>query len=242
MPGTLKVKKLSVIILLLFCSAFVQAQGNRNKPIAQKKDSLATPLLTLITDCSKGIHSLQILLPAPDSLTTPPQYIQLYSDVDTEPANDSVLDASHITDTIELVQTYTIKDIEKTEGRLYPETEGVYYIRTAIRKADKWEFSLYTPPVRLHYCSIVNFPSIFELSKNKAYTPTLINIQVVEFYIFDRVGETVYTHKNNNINWNGKYPSGSECAEGIYYFHCEYIDIANEGKNQSVSGMIDLKK
>ncbi len=241
MPGTQNVKQLYIIILLICCSVFVQAQGNRNKPIAQKKDSLATPTLSLISDCTKGIYSLQILLPIPDSLTTPPQYIQLYSNVDIDEVKDTTADVNHITDTIELVHNYTIKDIEKTEGRLYPETEGVYYIRTAIRKADKWEFSLFTPPIRLQYCSIVDFPPVYNKNTIPKYIPTLTNVQVIEFYIFDRVGETVYTHKNNDINWNGKYPNGNECATGIYYFHCEYIDIANGSQQQSISGMIDLK-
>lgn len=235
MPVNTTVKHLFFVLLLLCTSTWVQAQRNRNTQVVQKKDSLAMPSLELITDCTQGIHGLKIGFAPQDTLTTPPQYVQLYRWVEIRDESDTTAD------TIELVRSYSIDDIEKAKGTLYPDVEGKYYIRTAIRKNEKWETSLFTTEVGIKYCSTVNFPPVFELGKTNIYTPTLTNIQVVEFYIFDRVGTTVYSHRNNDIMWNGKNADGQDYPVGVYYFHCEYIDVANGGEQKSLSGMIELK-
>lgn len=237
MPGTLKVKHLLTTILLLWCGIVVQAQSpnkkRSNKP-ELPKDSLASTVLSHINDCQKGITGLKIEFLQDDTLT-PPQYIQLYKFIDEVEENDSTYD------TIELVRIYPIQEIQKQQGVLYTETKGRFAVRAAIKKDERWVRSILSNSITISYCSIINFPPVYNKNTSPKYIPTLTNVQVVEFNIFDRVGETVYTHKNNDISWNGKYPNGNECASGIYYFHCEYIDVANEGKQQSISGMIDLK-
>lgn len=238
MPCTLKVKRLFITTILLCFCLVLQAQHpskqrHNNKPIASK-DSLSSVQLLNINECQKGITGIQIEFLKDDTLTQP-QYLQLFKFNDEIDENDSTRD------TISLVKIYPIQEIQKTQGVLYTETSGRFAICAAIKKDDRWVRSILSNSITIGYCSIINFPPVYNKNTSPKYIPTLTNIQVLEFYIFDRVGETVYTHKNNDISWNGKYPNGNECATGIYYFHCEYIDIANGSKQQSISGMIDLK-
>ena len=49
-------------------------------------------------------------------------------------------------------------------------------------------------------------------------------IDRVEFNVFNRWGELVFTTTDPNLNWNGTNLRGKELAEGTYYYSCRYFE------------------
>ncbi|HHH52508.1 MAG TPA: gliding motility-associated C-terminal domain-containing protein, partial [Bacteroidetes bacterium] len=62
------------------------------------------------------------------------------------------------------------------------------------------------------------------------------NIKILSCSIFDRWGEKIY-HTKNEINWDGKYKSGSVLS-GVYVYIIEYED--REGDKQVVVGDVTV--
>lgn len=49
-------------------------------------------------------------------------------------------------------------------------------------------------------------------------------IERVEFNVFNRWGELVFTTTDPDLNWNGANLKGKELAEGTYYYSCRYFE------------------
>lgn len=49
-------------------------------------------------------------------------------------------------------------------------------------------------------------------------------IDRVEFNVFNRWGELVFTTTNPNLDWDGANQNGKELAEGTYYYSCRYFE------------------
>ncbi len=49
-------------------------------------------------------------------------------------------------------------------------------------------------------------------------------IDRVEFNVFNRWGELVFTTTDPNLNWDGTNLQGKELAEGTYYYSCRYFE------------------
>jgi gliding motility-associated-like protein len=56
-----------------------------------------------------------------------------------------------------------------------------------------------------------------------------IGLTDVEFTIYDRWGEVVYSSNDPNHRWTGNYRNGSYyCADGAYVYHLKAVDMQNQ--------------
>jgi hypothetical protein len=237
---------IGVVILVQVLPALGQ-NTRRNTRNFQKKpipvDTVikqpATAMLTMGHDCKKGITDILVEIAPTDTATIDPTWLYIYA---IDEANE-VQDTAQLSDTLHPYLISTITEIEKNNYRLYLDKPGKYFVRTATGNAYKPVLSKNSDTVSATFCSVIEFQSIFNRYEKRAYTPgPFINIQIQEFDIFDRMGNTAYHHKNNDISWDGNYPNHTPCPAGIYYYHCSYIDLTNDdGEKKSLSGMIELK-
>lgn len=68
-------------------------------------------------------------------------------------------------------------------------------------------------------------------------------IEQVEFKVFNRWGQLVFQSEDPNLNWDGTNGSGSELAEGTYYYVCRVFEQRVTGtveKEEVLSGYIEL--
>jgi hypothetical protein len=219
-------------------------KNNRNSP---KKPVLADtviklPAIATLTpgnNCKKGITDILVEINPTDTSTVNPTWLYVY--LVNNPFDIS--DSATVADTIKPYIISTISEIEKNNFRLYLDKPGLYFVKTATGTAAKPIFSKNSDTVEALFCSLIEFPTVFNRHEKKTYTPgPFINIQIREFDIFDRAGNTAYHHTNNDINWGGNYPDNKPCPAGIYYYHCSYTDLTNDsGEKKSLSGMIELK-
>lgn len=221
------------ILLILSSSGFSQ-QLNKNI-LSSDTIPLKAPSVSIVNGCEYGISLIEVLVDTADS-TLAKTTFTLYKYIEDINLPDS------LADTIRVIKSFTFKDLEENDFLIKPEKEGLYSLKAKQKTEDIFKESLHSKKIFVSYCSSVEFYNNYTKAKNKNYVPKkLFNVQVIEFSIFDRIGKTVYLHKNNNISWNGSYLNGQDCPNGIYYFHCEYIDVADNNKKKSQSGMIELK-
>lgn len=219
--------------LLLFATTYGQKKGKQQPAI--DTFSLEKPTITINSNCVFGFTTIKVETDSDDTLLAAKK-VNLYKLAENIAADDS------ITDTLSLVRTFTMPELEKNGYIIHTNANGKFAIETILNR----EGNIFTSPlssfISVSYCSIIEFGSVFDKISSDNYKPKrLVNIQIKEFTIFDRIGETVYTHDNNTIQWDGTNLNGIECANGVYYYHCEYIDMANNGEKKSLSGMIELK-
>lgn len=220
-------------VLLLVCNYSI-AQKNSKTKIATDTIPLPIPEVSIVGDCNFGISLIEIIIDEEDSTLSSKTFTLYKHNTATTPLDS-------LTDTIVEISTCDFEELQKRNFQIKPTKEGVYSIKVKQRKGGIFKESQPSKKLAISYCSAIEFFNTFDKSKVQAYTfKKLFNIQVIEFSIFDRIGETVYLYKNNNISWDGNYNSGQICPNGIYYYHCEYIDIADESKKKSQSGMIEL--
>lgn len=232
--------------LLLLVASTVLAQP-RNKggklkkqPVTVIDSVLKHPSkveLTATGNCVKGTTEITAELRLTDS-TVIPDRVFFYRLPDTLQEPDST-----IPDSVLFEKSYEYNSIVGNKNVLYGLLPGRYYAKTMTAKQGKAVFSSPGNVVEVSFCSKIEFPPIFDRAEKTLYTPgPFINVQIIEFDIFDRMGETVYSRKNNDIIWDGNYPNKQSCVAGVYYFHCSYIDLSqNDGAAKSLSGMIELK-
>lgn len=226
-------------LLLLSCLATQAQRGTKpkdKKPIVQEepKDSVSPPLIQVYPNCQSGLYGMMISRPVNDTLMAP-QYFFIY-----------LLEGdAHTTDSNGYRETRIKLENPATVDNPYlffPKNKGKYVAKAAIQRNSKTVYSLWSDTVTISFCSKLEFPDVYDRSSEKTYHPPhLINIQIVAFDIFDRIGNPVYSHKSNDINWDGNYTDKQKCPAGVYYYHCEYIDLAADGEKKSLSGMIELK-
>ncbi|MCO6488669.1 MAG: gliding motility-associated C-terminal domain-containing protein [Phaeodactylibacter sp.] len=61
--------------------------------------------------------------------------------------------------------------------------------------------------------------------QNDFFTPyPYCFIDRVEFNVFNRWGELVFSTTDPNLNWDGRNKQGRELAEGTYYYSCRYFE------------------
>lgn len=235
-----RVKRILGITFLLLLSYTAFCQPKIKGDIYIDTIPLPTPEISVSNNCSLGITSLSINLNLDEADTNfKSKTVSLLKLKKSATLLDSI---SNPKDTIELIGIYSIDDLEKREYTLQPQKEGKYILKVQEQTNDTLRLSNYSNIANVSYCSALEFSNVFDISETGVYTPKKIfNVQVIEFSIFDRVGSTVYTHTNNSITWNGNYPDGQKCPNGIYYYHCEFVDVTNNKVKKSKSGMIELK-
>lgn len=236
-----KARRVFILCALLLFGIAANAQRgtkHKDKKIAvpeAPKDSVATPKIEVYTNCKQGIYG--ILLSQPDADTLPlPNFYSISKIPENFVGADTNVQYKKIETTIE-------NNASSGAPLLYfPPSSGKYVAKAVLFKNSKNVYSGWSDTVTIMFCSKLEFPDFFNREIEKTYRPpSLINIQIVAFDIFDRKGNPVYTHKNNDINWDGNYPDKQICPTGVYYYHCEYIDLAADGEKKSLSGMIELK-
>lgn len=232
--------------LLLLVTSTVMAQprnkGNKPKkpPVAVVDSVIKYPArieLTATGNCIKGTTEVSTELRVADS-TIIPDRVFLYRLPDTMQEPDTTM-----SDSVLFEKSYEYTSIINNKNVLLGLLPGKYFAKTMTAKQGKTVFSVPSNVVEVSFCSRIEFAPIFDRAEQTLYAPgPFINVQIVEFDIFDRMGGTAYSHKNNDIVWDGNYPNKQPCTAGVYYFHCSYIDLSqNDGAAKSLSGMIELK-
>jgi hypothetical protein len=221
------------LLLLAYCNGIAQKPSKTN--IIADTIPLTAPILSIVGGCEKGINLIEVDIDEEDTSNTFNTFI-----LNKHLINSNPLDS--LKDTVVALKVFTFDELQKRDFIIQPDKEGIYSLKVKQKKGDVLKESPLSKMLTVHYCSALELYNFFDKSKVQAYTPKkLFNIQVLEFNVFDRIGETVYLHKNNNIFWEGNYINGQNCPNGIYYYHCEYLDIADGNKKKSQSGMIELK-
>src|SRR5688572_19591426 len=97
--------------------------------------------------------------------------------------------------------------------------------------------------VCVNNCPVFELPNAFTPNgdgQNDIYTPFRSRfIESIDFKVFNRWGQVVYTTHDPLINWNGLNEAGKQVSDGVYYYTCQAFE------NQSLppivlSGYIEL--
>jgi gliding motility-associated-like protein len=97
-------------------------------------------------------------------------------------------------------------------------------------------------------CPLYDLPNTFtpnDDGKNDFFTPfpNYRFIAKVDFQLFNRWGNKVFSTTDAAIKWDGKNESGVDLAEGVYYYVCKVFEKRVEGivEQQEVrKGYIEL--
>jgi gliding motility-associated-like protein len=97
--------------------------------------------------------------------------------------------------------------------------------------------------VCVNNCPVFELPNAFTPNgdgQNDLYKPLRSRfIETINFKVFNRWGQVVFTTNDPQINWNGQNQTGKSVSDGVYYYTCE----AFESQNHSpivLSGYIEL--
>ena len=98
-------------------------------------------------------------------------------------------------------------------------------------------------PVCVENCPVFELPNAFTHNgdgQNDLFTPFRSRfIETINFNVFNRWGQLVFTTTDPQINWTGGNHAGKDVSDGVYYYTCE----AYESENQTpivLSGYIEL--
>ena len=131
---------------------------------------------------------------------------------------------------------------------------GCYAI-TAVDDADQdaggvANESLLSNIICVEACPLIKFPNVFSPNgdtKNDLFSATMFkDIKELRISIYNRWGTEVYQTNDGNdfltVGWDGKDKfTGQDCAEGVYYFVCQYSPLSvSESKERVVSGFVHL--
>ena len=96
-------------------------------------------------------------------------------------------------------------------------------------------------------CPLYNLPNTFTPNgdgQNDLFTPyPFCFVESVEFQVFNRWGQLVYTTRDPGLNWDGRNLKGQELAEGVYYYTCRVFEQRVAGITPAagiLSGYIEL--
>jgi gliding motility-associated-like protein len=108
--------------------------------------------------------------------------------------------------------------------------------------------SIFSNIVCVDNCPVYELPNTFTPNGdgfNDTFRPfPFCFIDRIDFKVFNRWGQIVFESDDPNINWNGRNFSGSELAEGVYYYSCQVFEqrVDNNPITNSflISGYIEL--
>lgn len=121
---------------------------------------------------------------------------------------------------------------------------GCYAITSLDFNGNESEFSNIICPDN---CPLYILPNTFTPNGdgfNDIFIP-IVNrfIAQVEFKVYNVWGNLVYETNNPELNWNGQDQSGTDLAEGTYYYTCTVFETRNEGiipQQSALNGYIEL--
>lgn len=80
-------------------------------------------------------------------------------------------------------------------------------------------------------CPIFELPNAFTPNgdgQNDLFIPYRSRfIETIDFKVFNRWGQVVYTTSDPMINWNGMNESGKQVSDGVYYYTCQAFESTN---------------
>ncbi|MDQ3015883.1 MAG: gliding motility-associated C-terminal domain-containing protein [Bacteroidota bacterium] len=97
--------------------------------------------------------------------------------------------------------------------------------------------------VCVNNCPVYTLPNAFTPNgdgQNDVFKPLSSRfIERVNFKVFNRWGQVVFTTNDPEINWTGENTSGKAISDGVYYYTCEAFESQNLSPIQ-LSGYIEL--
>ncbi len=92
-------------------------------------------------------------------------------------------------------------------------------------------------------CPVFKLPNVFTPNgdgQNDLFVPYSSRfIETIQFKVFNRWGQLVYTTSDPQINWNGKNNGGKDVSDGVYYYTCEAYEKQSQDPIM-LSGYIEL--
>jgi gliding motility-associated-like protein len=98
-------------------------------------------------------------------------------------------------------------------------------------------------PVCVKNCPVFELPNAFTPNgdgQNDIFRPFRSRfIETIDFKVFNRWGQVVFSTKDPQINWNGQNRSGADVSDGVYYYTCEAFESLSQSPI-ALSGYIEL--
>lgn len=141
----------------------------------------------------------------------------------------------------ELVQVGEVSAGELTfEHKPGEKIAGCYAV---VAKDQAGNTSPFSTVVCVENCPVFELPNAFTPNgdgQNDLFKPSRSRfIDRINFTIFNRWGQAIFTSNDPAINWNGENKSGQKMAEGVYYYTCEAFE-SQSGAPIILSGYIEL--
>ncbi len=103
--------------------------------------------------------------------------------------------------------------------------------------------SSFAAPFCVDNCPIFELPNAFTPNgdgQNDLFKPYRSRfIETINFTVYNRWGQVVFTTHDPQINWNGENQAGKNLSDGVYYYVCEAYE-SQGGAPISLSGYIEL--
>ncbi len=140
----------------------------------------------------------------------------------------------------------SLEGASKTDYEHMPEQglAGCYYVTSFDLKNNE------SPPsdtICVDNCPFYNLPNTFTPNgdgQNDLFKPyPYCFIENVDFKVFNRWGQLVFSSNDPNLNWNGQNQNGQDLNEGTYYYTCRVFERRVDGIRQQpeiLSGYIEL--
>lgn len=141
----------------------------------------------------------------------------------------------------ELILIATLNSAETSfEHKPGEKIAGCYAIIAIDHTDNESESSLV---VCVNNCPVFELPNAFTPNgdgQNDIFKPFRSRfIETIDFKVFNRWGQVVFTTKDPQINWNGSNGTGKEVSDGVYYYTCQAFE--SQGLPPiTLSGYIEL--
>ena len=144
----------------------------------------------------------------------------------------------------ELIETYTFSGDTTLDHKPELGIAGCY----AVTAVDTFfNESAFSNIVCIDNCPVYNLPNVFTPNgdgANDFFIPFPYRfIERIEFKVFNRWGQMVFETRDTDINWDGTNLSGSDLAEGTYFYTCRVFEKRLAGTIQRpeiLDGYIEL--
>ncbi|MEP6647705.1 MAG: gliding motility-associated C-terminal domain-containing protein [Saprospiraceae bacterium] len=140
---------------------------------------------------------------------------------------------------LELVGTVNA-DVDHFEHKPGEKIAGCYTIIAVDQNNNESQFAAV---VCVNNCPVYELPNAFTPNgdgQNDLFKPLRARfIESVDFEVFNRWGQVVFTTKDPQINWNGTNKSGKEVSDGVYFYTCRAFE-SNSLPPIVLSGYIEL--
>jgi gliding motility-associated-like protein len=145
-----------------------------------------------------------------------------------------------------LTTTTSQRDTQYIHIRTDGNAAGCYYVTTTDSVGNESKSSNI---VCIDNCPAYTLPNAFtpnDDKQNDIFKATTIKfISSINIKIFNRWGDVVFESTDPKFNWDGKNKSGTDVAEGTYFYTCTVIENRVNGPTPNatpLSGYIELRR